>query len=137
MKRRSLTTFNQTFPEFNKARIQLNEISRHMDEAFNLVTASMVLTFKYQWQVETDDEIYSLFKPDNYFEEDDNEPREWVTVLETIMNDQDYPVPQSNGEKFCDFFELNPVERKMILTSCATDEQYQEYCDYENRNSVY
>lgn len=83
------------------------------------------------------DKSYFLYKEVGFFEDESEVIRTWVPALAEIMCEQDYPVSLDQGKKFCKFFELDENETKIILDKCATQDQYEEYVNYERRNMEY
>jgi hypothetical protein len=117
-----------------KLNAQMAEINSLFDEVCSgclqavVDFGSVVIKDKYK------DEQYSFFAQVDFFESEDEVVRTWVKKLAEIMLEQDYPVSQAQGKKFCNFFELNELEISEIMNRCANDDQFEEYVNYERRN---
>jgi predicted secreted protein len=55
-------------------------------------------------------------------------------LIETVY-DCDYPISKSQGEEIADLFNFSDKNRAEMISVCASEEQLQEYVDYERRNS--
>ena len=121
--------------------VELSNAVNEIQDMFNEV-CSCCLTFEMSMgcaivKDKYKDEQYSFFKQVEWLQDESEVIRTWVPALAEIMCEQDYPVSRVQGIKFCKFFELDENETKIILDKCATDDQYEEYVNYQRRNMEY
>jgi hypothetical protein len=127
-----MSKLNETLAEIYKAARKLSKLQAEIQNKLDLVTGS----FKYKYDMMNDvlycgDNVYNMHDT-SWF---NNDARLWIKETSHVMSEQDYPVQLSDGKEFCEFFDLTKLETELILSKCATDEQYQEFCEYEYRNS--
>lgn len=130
----SKTSLSKKIATINIARTNLETATKVIQDALNLVTNDFVVESDFSVYVKN---TYTCDQYDIINRDWLGEPSRWIQAVAEIMNEQDYPVARISGEQFADFFELVDSDRALIINACATDEQFEEYQNYELRNMNY